>query len=64
MEFIFVSLVLYSCWNNEGAAHEAGSRAQFGWLFLFPCSALTEQPYEMWGGGSDLLGQPWNVEYE
>lgn len=29
MEFIFVSFVLYSCWNNEGVVKQAGIRIQF-----------------------------------
>lgn len=42
MEFIFVSFVLYSCWNNEGVAKKAGIRIHFVEIipvFTFPCDS-------------------------
>lgn len=42
MEFIFVSFVLYLCWNNEGVAKKAGIRIHFVELIpvsTFPCDS-------------------------
>lgn len=42
MEFIFVSFVLYSCWNNEGVAKKADTRIHFVEIIpvsTFPCDS-------------------------
>lgn len=45
MEFIFVSFVLYSCWNNEGVAKKAGIRIHF--VEIIPLSTfLCDSPRE------------------